>query len=163
MSIKYFNQSFFVSLYDADRPLMMTTVKVNNFIDSQKLSRKELYGVHRHIGNMIQKRMFYQLVVNVPWKQTREFYDHTDRFEEIIDELVTVTVDCINQSGCVLSSLPENIFILNHMKNTVIGMRADSHDEQIIYNIFKTLLDNGYHYEIQQHEVEFSYVDPYYK
>lgn len=141
----------------------MLADQVNKYIDRQKLPKEEMYKVHRHVGNMIQRRMYYQLVITVPWNVIPIYHDHTDRFEEVVEHLVSVTLDCINQHIAEIASLPSSIFIFDAMKDNVIGIHNFAKDEQTIYNIFQTFLNDGYKYDIQQHEVNFSYVDQHYR
>lgn len=138
-----------------------TVQQVTDFIDNSNLSRLDLYKVHRHIGNMIQRRMFYQLIVYVPWFKDPICYDHTDLFEEIIEQLTKITVDCINQEVCNIRALPDEVFIFDKNKTSVLDIRSNMRDEQDFYNIFRNFLNSGYSYKIDQHEINFDYVETF--
>lgn len=142
---------------------MSRVQRVTNYITNSNLSRTEMYAVHRHVGNLIQRRMYYQLIVTVPWEKESLYFDHTDRFEEVIEQLVKITLECINQEVCNIKALPETLFVLNKKKDTAIGIRKEAQDEQDICNIFCTFLGPDYKYVIEQHEVAFDFVDPYYR
>lgn len=135
--------------------------KIIDAINTDVLSRTDMYIVHRHVGNLIKRRMFYQLVVTFPGMSNSVSYDHTDRFEEILDQLENVIVDGMNTARMTLSVPPE---IFNVRDNVVIGIHSSElFDEYDMRTVFKTYLPSGYDYQIKQFEVEFDFVDPYYR
>ena len=142
---------------------MSSVDRVMEYIDKQNLTTTEQYQLHRQIGNLIKRRMYYQLIVKVPWRNGEIYYDHTDRFEEVLENLKKITVDAINQEVCNINKLPSEIFVLNKNRTEVIELQPGFDDEQDIYNIFATFLGKQYSYHIEQFEVAFSQVDPYYK
>lgn len=143
---------------------MSRAEEVIKYIDEAKLTKGDLYKVHRHLGNMIRRRMFYQLIVMVPWERGGIHFDHTDRFEELLEKLSEVTVECINQEVCDIKRLPRDIFVLNRDGTSVVDIREDMRDEQDFRNIWGIYLGApDYKFVIDQHEVSFDYVDPHYK
>lgn len=154
---------FLISTYTNPKQKMSSVDRVMEYIDKQNLTTTEQYQLHRQIGNLIKRRMYYQLTVKVPWRNDEIYYDHTDRFEEVLENLKKITVDAINQEVCNINKLPSEIFVLNKNRTEVIELQPGFDDEQDIYNIFATFLGKQYSYHIEQFEVAFSQVDPYYK
>lgn len=102
---------------------------------------------------MNDPRLFFQLVVTVPWDSNKIYYDHNDRIHEIIPDLIKITIDCINQHVPNIEQLPDSIFIIKN--GVVIGMKNNAHDEQSITNIFKLFLSSDYYFEIVEHTIDF--------
>lgn len=140
------------------------TTTMENIIDTinkSQLSQLEMYKLHRHVGNLVQRRMFYKLTVVVPWNNDRLYFDDTDRFEELIEQLVNITIECVKRSNTPLSSLPNEIFIVD---NNTLDIKPEARDIQTLTNIFGSILDSSqYKFDIEQYEVNFDFVDPYYR
>lgn len=133
------------------------------YVDSKNLSRDEFFQLHRQVGNIIKKRMYYQLIVNVPWLIEPVYYDHTDRFEEVLKDLTKITIDMVNEEVGDITKLPDDIFMFNKDRTEVVGLRPECSDEQNISNIYSMFLNDRCKYRIDQFEVDFGYTDPYYR
>lgn len=131
---------------------MKTSTKVNNIINKindTKLSKSELYQLHYHVGNMIGRRMFYQLVFKVGG--VSQYRDHTDWYHEVMDDLASLIVKSMNNGHVDVLTLPTDIFITNG--NTIEGVTQRFRNDDDLSQIMAIYLGKSYSYEIIQHEI----------
>jgi hypothetical protein len=125
-------------------------------INLETLCKNDLYEIHRHIGNLIRRRMFYQLCIQTPERIL--YYDHTDRFEEVIIELSAFVIDVLQTLG-TKEDLDENTFVINRVNGLPLRLRPHV-DEPELFNIFHLHLNKyGYAYHVTQFEIQFNHVD----
>lgn len=127
---------------------------VIDMINSLSLGANDLHAIHRHVGDLVGRRMFYQLRVTVPWEKDSVHFDHTDRFEEVLRQLEGITTECLNRRGAAhVAKLPRGVFLIDADCGKVMGIRKSFLDEDTIANAFAKWLGLSYRFEIDQHEV----------
>lgn len=112
---------------------------------------REQYRVHMAVGDMIKRRMFYQLTICVPWARSLDkkiMLDPTDDFLEVCDSVAQMIGDAINYTGADMSKLPPHIFTNGEIK-------VEHRNEETFFNIIKNVLNDRVSYDIQQWEMSF--------
>jgi len=128
--------------------------EIINMLKASKFTKNDLYTIHRHIGNMIKRRMYYTLRIKTP--QNTFIYESTDRFEEVLSELSYFIVQTIKENG-IVGPFSEEIFFLNP-KTRIPEHVHTSCDEEDMWNIFRIYLTQC-SYEIEPFEVLFHHAD----
>lgn len=120
------------------------------------LSLRGCYKVHYHVGERINRRMFYQLTFDAPWANNTLFCDHTDRFYEVCDQLANLIVTSLNFAHVDPNTLPDSLFYTTKDGGTVGDIKEDYRDEYTLVNIMDTYLDRRTHkFNIEHFEVSF--------
>lgn len=119
------------------------------------LSKRQLYDLYYRIGDVLGRRMFYQLVFHAAWApNTPQWRDHTDRFYETMDDLASLIVKSMNYEQVQVESLPTHVFEIDGLN--VAEIKEHYHTEGLLAFIMKRYLPEGlYEFEIHQHEVSF--------
>lgn len=115
---------------------------------AMSLSSRDLYRLHRAIGDMIGRRVYYQLHVKTPEHKEGLVYDPTDRLEEVLEQLARIVVSNVQHKAM---SLPKSMFTRHG--DVITGVKEEFMDEQNMHNIFETFLGSGFSYWIDTFEM----------
>lgn len=126
---------------------------------SEKLSHGDYCILHRYIGNMIFKRVYYQLITITPSDKQEQYHEHNDRYEQVLSSMVMAVINNINKKNT--DNLPTSIFIKRG--KMVVGIKDEYRNEQEITIIVNTFLGAGYNFRIERDEVSFDFNDPHYR
>lgn len=125
---------------------MSRVEKLTKLIKETLVEPVEFHQLHRAVGDMIERRMFYQLSFTAPWVTSHPehvlFCDHTDRFEEVCADLCTMIRKSLEYEQVDQSTIPDGVL--------------DTCDEQMLANVmYNHLPYSCYSYHIEQFEVAY--------
>lgn len=115
--------------------------------DVKTLVVVDQYQVYAEIGVLLGRRMFYQLVFIAPYSETPIFFDHTDRYYEVCDQLTFEISKALIYEKVDPSTLPDDMF------SDDCVLKKEYRNEDTLAAVINNHLGTKYSFEINQFEI----------